>query len=227
MAQRNQQLFETIERFVESMNASTLQFLENNSAVLLMMVRSMVQGADGLTEEQVTNEFNSAVMAQRNPQFVYETIERFVETREDVTLQFLENNSALLMMMVRSMVQGADGLTEEQVTNQFRDAVLSRRVAVGLPNPPDAEQEEVAVEPEGPPREDEGNSDEVLSNLTGGGSIGSFTAADSASGRGSNRSVENNALENQEAHLVPNISSDSRSESTEDQKPPAKKKKEN
>ena len=227
MAERNPQfVFETIERFVESMNASTLQFLENNSAVLLMMVRSMVQGADGLTEEQVTNEFNSAVMAQRNPQFAFETIEHFVETTHASTLHILENDSALLLMMVQRNVQGAQGLTEQQIRNQFSSALSSRLVAVGLPNPADAEQEEVAVEPEGPPREVEGNPDDELSNLTG--SIGSFAAADSVSGGGSNPSVENFELVplvNPDSHLVLNDSSNSWSDSNEDKKPEAKKQK--
>ena len=121
------------------MNDLTLQFLENNTDVLLIMVQRLVQGAQGLTEEQVTNEFNSAVMAQRNPQFVFETIKHFVEATHASTLQLLENDSALLLMHVRRTVQGAQGLTEQQITNQFSSAILSQRVA--------APQQEVAFAP--------------------------------------------------------------------------------
>ena len=128
--------------------------------------------------------------------------------------------------MVQRSVQGAQGLTEQQIRNQFSSALSSRLVAVGLPNPADAEQEEVAVEPEGPPREVEGNPDDELSNLTG--SIGSFAAADSVAGGGSNPSVENFEpvpLVNPDSHLVPNDSSNSWSDSNEDKKPEAKKQK--
>ena len=168
---------------------------------------------------------NVSGMAQRNQQ-LFETIENFVETRDASTLQILENDSALLLMMVQRNVQGAQGLTEQQIRNQLSSALSSRLVAVGLPNPADAEQEEVAVEPEGPPREVEGNPDDELSNLTG--TIGSFAAADSVSGGGSNPSVENFELVplvNPDSHLVLNDSSNSWSDSNEDKKPEAKKQK--
>ena len=169
---------------------------------------------------------NVTGMAERNPQFVFETIERFVESMNASTLQFLENNTDVLLIMVQRSVQGAQGLTEQQIRNQFSSALSSRLVAVGLPNPADAEQEEVAVEPEGPPREVEGNPDDELSNLTG--TIGSFAAADSVSGGGSNPSVENFEpvpLVNPDSHLVLNDSSNSWSDSNEDKKPEAKKQK--
>ena len=90
---------------------------------------------------------NVSGMAQRNPQFAYETIELFVKATHAPTLQFLENNSALLLMMVQSIVQGAQGLTEQQIMNEFNSALSSRWVAVGLPNPPHALQEEGAAAP--------------------------------------------------------------------------------
>ena len=87
--------------------------------------RDGTDGADGTvvtTCSSITiKKSNVSGMAQRNPQFAYETIELFMESTHAPTLQFLENDSALLLMMV----QGAQGLTEQQITNERPDGLLS------------------------------------------------------------------------------------------------------
>ena len=89
------------------------------------------------------------------------------------------------------------------------------------------------------PAADSASGSPGIEAQAGGGSSGTSAAADSTSGtlnsealksafdNGSNPLVENYEpvpfVNPKSSHLLPNISSDSRSESTENQKPPAKK----
>lgn len=67
----------------------------------------------------------SGMAARENepPRRGYPSMERFVAAQDALMLQILQDNSALLVTIVRQAVLGAQDLSESQITEQFRSAI--------------------------------------------------------------------------------------------------------